>query len=220
MMISDSQVLYDGSNVTNCNLKNVIIQMSLTAPQAPIFKLNMDMDCSNGISIFVYDLTFELWNQFYNLISASATDYKYYTAIPGWPFDAVEFKLNWTTSDSFMRFFHGNDTTPMDPQNITPGIAVFNAIMNSAIQDVQNNAIPGVKYLCSQCGSQADWKGEKYALAWKFTYNTINTVVSIYALIIFFLTLSEKDKLPYLLEYIGRWRARDIDMMDNAKWEA
>ncbi|KAF9158659.1 hypothetical protein BGX21_003495 [Mortierella sp. AD011] len=184
----------------------------------------MNMDCSNGISIFVYDITFTFWDQYYGLIATSATNYKYYTAIPGWPFDAVEFKQNWTTtlSDNNMRFFFGNYTYTMLPQDVAPGHVIFDTIMNSAIQDVQDNVIPGVKYLCNQCGAQANWKGERFTLIWKFIYTTFNTTVSVYALIIFVFALSEKDKLPDLLEYIGRWRARDPDMMDieaSAKWE-
>ncbi|KAG0014979.1 hypothetical protein BGZ80_010127, partial [Entomortierella chlamydospora] len=168
MMMTDSQALYDGNSVTDCSLRDVIIQMLLAAPQAPSFTLNMNMDCSNGISIFVYDITFTFWDQYYGLIATSATNYKYYTAIPGWPFDAVEFKQNWTTSasDNNMRFFFGNYTYTMPPQTVAPGHAIFDTIMNSAIQDVQDNAIPGVKYLCSQCGVQANWKGEKFALIW------------------------------------------------------
>ncbi|KAF9350391.1 hypothetical protein BGX26_011426, partial [Mortierella sp. AD094] len=87
---------------------------------------------------------------------------------------------------------------PTDP---TIDRSFFYTMMEEALEDVQTSTLPGVQYICNKCGTHAVWTGQSSAsaLIWKFIFNTANTSVSVYALIVFMLAFSMKDSLLDLL---------------------
>jgi hypothetical protein len=71
--------------------------------------------------------------------------------------------------------------------------------MKDVVDEIHNNTLPGVRYLCNKCGWKADWTGQKGSLIWKMVYNTVNTVGSIVGLLLIPLSLGVDNQLASLL---------------------
>ncbi|KAF8939850.1 hypothetical protein EDD21DRAFT_406094 [Dissophora ornata] len=208
---------YDGFEPQECVFGDVIIQEWLASVAVPAIKLQMVMNCTNGISLAVGDITYQYWNENYVYIAGNASYFQNIQVFgPGFPFDAVEFKFNCTNSDGDSRLFHGNETIQVLPSDTRLDRSFFTHMMSLSQTDVQSRPLPNVKYLCSKCAAGADWKGQSYALAWQFAYNTFNTVVSVYALIAFFWTMSLASDLADLMEKVEKEKAAKGDPEEEA----
>ncbi|KAF9343142.1 hypothetical protein BGX26_006203 [Mortierella sp. AD094] len=195
---------YDGSSPQNCYVTNVMIQEYLATESLPLLKFHMNITCNDGlIGLTIDDYTTELWNRQYGNLRSSATIYKNITDFgPGAPFDAIEYKFNWTDSDSDTRLFRGNTTIQIPPTDTRLDRSMFQNLTGFALSNVNSTAIPGMKYLCNRCGAKASWRAQTYSLAWQYFYNTFNTVISIYGTIVMIWTYGLQSDLKALLTQI------------------
>ncbi|KAF9114375.1 hypothetical protein BGX27_011008 [Mortierella sp. AM989] len=151
---------YDGFIPVNYGHKNVMIQEWLQTIQAPTFRMNMSMICDNG---FTGD---------------------------SWPYEAVGFKSSWNINenngyDDDIRLFSKDRTNDVSGNDPNFEKTFFTEVVKFALEDAQAIPIPAGKYLCSQCGRDVNWKWQTFALIWKYIYNSINIILSIYALLLF-----------------------------------
>jgi hypothetical protein len=175
--------------------------MWFDSPAIPIIKPYIPVSCDNGVSLAVTDHTVRFWRQNWKMIQESAFNYRSFGAPPT-PYTAMEYQDNAPAPDDNKKIWLGNsnrlpDSFPSTNQNVNR--TVFETIMQQALADVHNSTLPGVRYLCNQCGPKADWTGQKGSLIWKLFYNTLNTIGSVVALIIIPLTLGVERQLSNLL---------------------
>ncbi|KAF9348566.1 hypothetical protein BGX26_013030 [Mortierella sp. AD094] len=157
---------YDGSSPRDCYTTDVMIQEYLATESLPSLKVH-------------------LWNEQYVSIYNVAIIYKNTTVFgPGAPFDAVEYKFNWTYADNDSRLFYGNNTILIPSTDTRLDRSLFQNLVGFAKTDVSSRPILGVKYFCNRCGAKASWRAQKGAMAWQYFYNTFNTVLSVYGTIV------------------------------------
>ncbi|KAF9347162.1 hypothetical protein BGX26_001334 [Mortierella sp. AD094] len=209
-MTNRVQLQYNGSKPQNCSLEDVVIQSWFAAADLPTFKINMHMSCNNGLNLTVNDFTFDFWNDDYNTISQTAWNLKKFsycstnTSAP--PYDALEYKYNSTIAynattywNNIIRLFNEAGSCNIN-SNVDVDRLLFNSIMDAALDDVRNNTLPSIRYLCNRCGVNADWTTKIGSPIWELFYNTLNTVGSIVGLLAIIMTLGMNDQLFSLLE--------------------
>ncbi|KAI7827444.1 hypothetical protein BC939DRAFT_445269 [Gamsiella multidivaricata] len=197
-MTSGVQLDYDGFIPQNCSLKNVVIRQWFTA--MPIYMADMDIDCDQGVSLSVFDLTTSFRDQHFEDFKATAAFFRNYPKGVG-PFEALGFKYNMPAYPvQAILLFNGTSITEsLDTSDKDPQQNLYFETMRLALEEVQDNTLPGVRYQCSQCSRNADWTGQMGSLLWKLFYNTANTVGSAIGIILFAITLGMKNDLMELL---------------------
>lgn len=199
-MINLAQVDYDGFTPEGCRLENVMIRLFFATAMAPTFNMNMIMNCQKGITLSISDITFVYWDQYYDEIVAAARYYK--SVLNREAVEAVEFKHYWSNGrDNDTRFFVGDSLiVNAGPNSTNLDRKYFFEMMKLALDDVQNATLPGVRYLCSHCGRNAEWPGQNGALLWRFILNTVNTIASSYGILVFALSLRQRNHFSNLLK--------------------